>query len=257
MSFILDALRKSETERQKANVPGIGDAPLVVRQKHVPRWTVGLIACLSGCLVVLGWFWLRDTGIETVRDVTGLGPSSAQTTASGTASPPRTAADDTASSVPSADVSSAPSADAASSVPSADGGAASSVPLVVPVAAMTPIARTDGEVRDLSAEARQTTVAPGPASAGSPTAQAAAAMPETFAAPMLTLAQYRASGGTLPELNLELHVYSPAAAERFVFINSSKYVEGQTLSEGPRLGTITEGGAVLIHQGRSLLLPRE
>ena len=77
------------------------------------------------------------------------------------------------------------------------------------------------------------------------------------AAPMLTLAQYRASGGALPELNLELHVYSTTAAERFVFINSSKYVEGQTLAEGPRLGAITEDGAILIHQGRSLLLPRE
>ena len=75
--------------------------------------------------------------------------------------------------------------------------------------------------------------------------------------PMLTLAQYRASGGALPELNLELHVYSPTAAERFVFINSSKYVEGQTLAEGPRLGAITQDGAVLVHEGRSLLLPRE
>ena len=226
MSFILDALRKSETERQKAQVPGIGDAPMVVHQKHVPRWTVGLIACLSAGLVVLGWFWLRDSGTDM-----GLAASSTQTTTSG----------------------------AASSALTSGGSAASSTPPAVPIAAMAPVARPDGEVRDLSAEARQITVAPDPASAGSPTAQAAAvpATPEAFAAPMLTLAQYRATGGALPELNLELHVYSPAAAERFVFINSSKYVEGQPLAEGPLLGAITEDGAVLVHQGRSLLLPRE
>ena len=231
MSFILDALRKSETERQKAQVPGIGDAPLVVHQKHVPRWAVGLIACLSAGLVVLGWFWLRDSGTDMGQDAAGLAASSTQTTTSG----------------------------AASSALTSGGGAASSTPPAVPIAAMAPVARPDGEVRDLSAEARQITVAPDPASAGSPTAQAAAeqATPEAFAAPMLTLAQYRATGGALPELNLELHVYSPAAAERFVFINSSKYVEGQTLAEGPLLGAITEDGAVLVHQGRSLLLPRE
>ena len=230
MSFILDALRKSETERQKAQVPGIGDAPLVVHHKHVPRWTVGLIACLSACLVVLGWFWLRDTGTDMSQDAAGLDASSTQTTTGGAASPAQTAID-----------------------------GASSTPPAVSIAAMAPVARPDGEVRDLSAEARQITVAPSPTGAGSPTAQAApaSAITEAFAAPMLTLAQYRASGGALPELNLELHVYSPAAAERFVFINSSKYVEGQTLAEGPLLGAITENGAVLVHQGRSLLLPRE
>ncbi len=231
MSFILDALRKSETERQKTQVPGIGDAPMVVHQKHVPRWAVGLIACLSVCLVVLGWFWLRDSGTDTSQDAAGLAASSTQTTTSGTASSALTSGVD----------------------------AALSAPAAVPTAEMAPVARPDGEVRDLSAEARQITVTPGQAGAANPTAQAAVepAIPEAVAAPMLTLAQYRAAGGALPELNLELHVYSPTAAERFVFINSSKYVEGQTLAEGPRLGAITQNGAVLVHEGRSLLLPRE
>ena len=226
MSFILDALRKSETERQKAQVPGIGDAPLVVHQKHVPRWTVGLIAGLSVCLVALGWFWLRDTGAD--QDAASVAASSTQNiTGSATSSTER------------------------------DTGAITPAPS--PAASISSVSRPAGEVRDLSSEALQAAGAPNPAgTASAPTPQGATPVtPEVFAVPMLTLAQYRASGGALPELNLELHVYSPTATERFVFINSSKYVEGQTLAEGPRLGAITEDGAVLVHQGRSLLLPRE
>ena len=202
MSFILDALRKSETERQKAQVPGIADAPLVVHRNRVPRWTVGVIAGLSGCLAVLVWVWQRDAGSGAEPEALGVTVESS--------------------------------------------------------AQFTPAARQDGEVRDLSAEARQATVTP--VGEARPLVPAAAPLPAAFdvvAAPLRTLAQYRASGGGLPELNLELHVYSPAAADRFVFINAAKYVEGETLAEGPRLGAITEEGAVLIHQGQSLLLPRE
>ena len=209
MSFILDALRKSETERQKAQVPGIADAPLVVHRNRVPRWTVGVIAGLSGCLAVLVWVWQRDAGSGAEPEALGVTvESSAQFT-------------------PAAPI-------------------------------VTSAARQDGEVRDLSAEARQATVAP--VGEERPAVPAAAPLPpvlDVVATPLRTLAQYRASGGGLPELNLELHVYSPAAADRFVFINSAKYVEGETMAEGPRLVAITEEGAVLTHQGQSLLLPRE
>ena len=227
MSFILDALRKSETERQKAQVPGIGDAPLVVHQKHVPRWTVGLIACLSAGLVVLGWFWLRGAGTGADQD---MAASSTQAT---------------------------PAASVASQA--VTGTATSSTPPASPAGAADTVSIRIGEIRDLSEEALQGTAATGVAVAASAAAPPATTVPapEVLAAPMLTLAQYRATGGALPELNLELHVYSPTAAERFVFINATKYVEGQTLTEGPRLGAITQDGAVLVHEGRSLLLPRE
>ena len=221
MSFILDALRKSETERQKAQVPGIGDSPLVVHRNHVPKWMVGVIAGLSACLVALVWIWLRDTGNDVEQNVAGVTDPTTQTTT---------------------------------------GAATASAPPASPASTTAPAARQSGEVRDLSVEARQATVSPDATGDGRSPATTAApppVMPEFAALPMVTLAQYRASGGALPELNLELHVYSPTAAERFVFINSTKYVEGQTLAEGPRLGAITEAGAVLLHQGRSLLLPRE
>jgi general secretion pathway protein B len=66
-----------------------------------------------------------------------------------------------------------------------------------------------------------------------------------------------ASGTKLPELRLDIHVYSAKPAERFVFVNMRKYVEGQSLSEGPVLERITSDGAILNQQGTRFLLPRQ
>jgi hypothetical protein len=62
---------------------------------------------------------------------------------------------------------------------------------------------------------------------------------------------------SLNPLNIDMHVYSPQAAERFVFINMNKYREGDSLREGPVLTTITEDGVILDYQGRSFLVTRE
>jgi general secretion pathway protein B len=65
-----------------------------------------------------------------------------------------------------------------------------------------------------------------------------------------------APGGT-PELRLELHVYSDRPEQRFVFINSRKYREGEVLQEGPSVEQIRADGVVLSQHGRRFLLPRD
>jgi len=205
MSFILDALRKSENERQEGAVPGIGDVPAVVHRTHVPRWAMGVIVVLGVCLLVLSGTWLRS--INPARPI------------------------------PSAARNSEPAEPARPPAPA--------------------------QVRDLSREPRQavpnvvlpqrqlTAVpdrAPAPASVTEPTA---------LARPPVTLAELQASGALLPELNLELHVYSANPAERFVFINSAKHQEGGVLQEGPRVLAIIEDGVLLSYRGQSFLLPRD
>jgi general secretion pathway protein B len=61
----------------------------------------------------------------------------------------------------------------------------------------------------------------------------------------------------LPEMHLDIHVFSGQAAERFVFVNMKKYTEGATLSEGPAVQEITQEGVVLDYLGTRFLLPRE
>ncbi len=43
MSFILDALRKSEHERQRSTAPGIAQVPFGAPHRELPRWAIALI----------------------------------------------------------------------------------------------------------------------------------------------------------------------------------------------------------------------
>jgi general secretion pathway protein B len=73
----------------------------------------------------------------------------------------------------------------------------------------------------------------------------------------MSIIEARATGLAVPELTLELHVYSPEPARRFAFINSRKYVEGETLQDGPRVEEITSEGAILSFAGQNFLLPAD
>ncbi|NCF73179.1 MAG: GspB domain-containing protein [Gammaproteobacteria bacterium] len=73
-----------------------------------------------------------------------------------------------------------------------------------------------------------------------------------------TIQEVRAAGSTdIPDLHLDIHVFSPEPEDRFVFINMSKLREGSQLDEGPVVAEITPNGVVLHHDGQHFLLPRE
>ena len=61
----------------------------------------------------------------------------------------------------------------------------------------------------------------------------------------------------LPDLHIDIHVYSENAAERFVFVNMKKYDEGSFLDEGTLIKAITEEGVVLEQNDISFLLPNK
>src|SRR6185437_8171616 len=55
MSFILDALKKSEIERQRQTVPGLMDTRSPTRRNRLPLWAVALGALLVVNLLALTW----------------------------------------------------------------------------------------------------------------------------------------------------------------------------------------------------------
>ena len=61
MSFILDALRKSELERQRQSGPSIAELPVARDDRHLPRALLAIGLLLAVNVGVLLFFLLRDT----------------------------------------------------------------------------------------------------------------------------------------------------------------------------------------------------
>jgi general secretion pathway protein B len=70
--------------------------------------------------------------------------------------------------------------------------------------------------------------------------------------------ELRANGRlTIPDLHVDIHVYSEIPADRFVFINMTKHKEGSRLAEGPLVEEITADGVVMQHSGLAFFVPRD
>jgi general secretion pathway protein B len=227
MSFILDALKKSEIERQRQTVPGLMDTRIAGRRNRLPIWAVALGVLLGINLLVLSFvLWRKDAPTAHAPR-----PAAAATAAADAAPPvtehfsPLDAAPVYAPEIPvsSADGAAPPHSPIARL--GSAGGAGSTVGHTVHHA--DPLL-TEPDARDENQE-----VLP------------------TINEISLTGAQ------ALPEMHLDVHVYATKPSDRFVYINMRKYHEGATLQEGPTLERIRRDGVVLNFQGLRFILPRQ
>jgi general secretion pathway protein B len=234
MSFILDALRKSEHERQRSAAPGIAQVPFGASRRELPRWAVALIVVLALAVLALGGAWLRSEWSGAARQARDRAPAELPVrlppAEAPRSSPPaeRVARDTAAPSSAQSSVRSAaatPSAALASALPpSRERAAPSASPPFEPAAA--PSARTERS--------------DAPARGSEPVLPSAAAL--------------AAEGVVVPPLQLQLLAYYDRPSDRYVFINGAKYVEGATLAEGPKVVSIEASGAVLSYLGHQFLL---
>lgn len=218
MSFILDALKRSENERQEqagaefAAVPSSPDTP------GTPRWLWVLGALLAiNAVVLLGFMFRPDRAPGPADAVPAIAPPAATT----------------------------PAAEATASAPTFDEQVAAARRDLPP------------QVTNAPNEAATVSTSPAPAPVrrdfvGTDNLRV------TRAADLPTLTELRASGRLqLPELHLDIHVYNDTPSERFVFINMDKYQEGSQLSAGPIVQEITNDGVILEYQSLSFLLLRD
>jgi general secretion pathway protein B len=227
MSFILDALKKSEIERQRQSVPGLIDATVVRRRSRLPIWAVVLGLLLGVNLLVL-------TFTLTRKSTPG-------------AQAPRPAA---AGSAPAVDAESLPKP-----FSPLDGA-----PVYAPEIPITPL---DNPVALPSTATRAASTAGTDTPAGRRTHRADPLLTDHEANAQIeevlpSMSEISLSGSqALPELHLDVHVYSTKPSERFVYINMRKYHEGGTLQEGPAVERIRRDGVVLNHKGLRFILSRQ
>ncbi len=203
MSFILDALKKSETERQRQNAPGFADVPDGTDPPRAPRWLWVLGGLLAINLVVILGVMLRPQLQPTTADEAGPVQEQRDATFSDMV--------DKAKKMQAKPVANPADETITDFMPTVEGRTAS-------------VTRT----------------------------------PEKIAASYATFNELRANGTIiLPDLHLDIHVYSEKPEERFIFVNMSKYRERARLAEGPLVREITPEGVVLEHLGNGFLLPRE
>jgi general secretion pathway protein B len=241
MSFILDALRKSENERQRQAGPGIAELPVARVASRAPVILIAVGALLAVNLVVVLYWLLKDDAPQVVREEAVAAQPSATA-----ATPTPTPAQDDARPAPVA----------VATLPAQDDG--------------RPAPVTSREVRPLAAEVTAgppPDAAPPPAPDPSllPTAplptQAYGWPPRQQAtgsgyAPRIDTLPPQATAG-LPELNLDLHIYSTDPAQRAAFINGARYRAGDQLPQGVDVVDITHEGVVLRYRDQQFLLPRQ
>ena len=223
MSFILDALRKSEHERERRALPALIERPVSGRApSKLPLVLGGLAALLLVNFIVLGFVLLRP----------GSAPPPAATIGPSTpAAMPELR--ERARAAPVGAPARTRPLDAEATEPEADGN----VPVPPPItrAAADPALSNP---RPLVSRSRAAAEPP------ADNVRSINDLPEPVA-------------GGLPHINVDLHVFADAPAQRFVVINGQRLREGDQLREGPRLERITPDGVILSYHGTRFQVPRQ
>jgi general secretion pathway protein B len=253
MSFILDALKKSENERQRQIGPSLADAPVAARRQDKPWWAFAVAALLVVNLVVLLIVLTRNGAAKPVAQ-----PTQSTAPASPEATPAQPAqqyvAPPVATGAPQQPVPSLSSPATRSLADEAGGYAPSTMePYDAGPAAAAAVPAGPSIVRPIEAPA----VSPAAAYEPRSTQMGAVGGPTQPTEMLPTLNDLAVNGTSVPDLHLDIHVHSNKAAERFVFVNMRKYTEGQTLNEGPIIERITAEGVILNQRGMRFLLPRQ
>ena len=215
MSYILDALRKSEQERQRGKVPDIHGAvsDTADAKSKANLWPIITVAVIILNVGILGYFWLARPDSDT----------------------------------PSAPLQSAPLQSAPIQTPAVDQpkqqvkNTSAELPKSVPVAAYSPPKEAARPV-----QAAPTTIQPQPApdfddSDVSPVEQP---LPNIGYMPQLEeLPAYERDG--IPDMTFSSHMYSSMPRFRSIIINGKRLKEGQYLNQELQVREITESGVIM------------
>ena len=281
MSFILDALKKSESERQRKAGPALYEVKLAPPRNKLPWWMIGVGALLGINLVFVIWLLLRSPSPTAAANTAAANTAApAPAPGAGTANTAGTAAP----SAPTGPTGPTATTAAATTPAPALAAGAGAVSLSVPSPRTSAVSPTlSNEVPpapDASIQAPGTGAMTGPAGSNSPLAAGAlgtgagaasddlapAVEPErpgsehvrtTTEAGLPAYKDIAATNSRIPALHLDFHLYAARPQDRFVFINMKKLREGDATPEGVRVESINDEGAVLSFEGTRFTLLHE
>jgi general secretion pathway protein B len=250
VSFILDALKKSENERQRQAGPGFATVPDSAAARPRRIWPVVVIALLIVNLVVIGAIVLRDKEAAPTPATARPPPGGPATADAGSTPAPRQ--------IPVAPPGSTTPAVTTRQKPP-ETTARPQVSTATPDTGVPAESGRDRVIRPLAEEAgAAATPAPAaarPAPIGPRPAPAEPGPGPSAAGDLPTANDLRLEGFlTGVPLHLDLHVYYPDSRRRVVFISGSKYREGDTVNGGPVIREIVPEGVILEERGRRYLL---
>jgi general secretion pathway protein B len=230
MSFILDALKKSENDRQRQSAPALFEVKVAAPRRSFPLWAVGLAVLLGVNILALLFFVLREPA-----PANSAAPAAASNVAN--APPPSSAAPPGMVTVPATSTYIP-----AGGAPAINTDAGVVAPSHTPPLAEEPVLSGQEPSVPPDYDARDYRPAITPAQAS-----AVAAARREMSAPSRD--EVLAQGTQLPDMRLDLHVYDLDPAKRFVFVNMRKLREGDSTPEGVRLDQITQTGAKFSFRG--------
>lgn len=229
MSYILDALKRSEQERREQAESLASQQPILARRPFPWRAIIGVFLVLN---LGLGAMLFLRPGSPPANESAGIGesPSSGQ-------HPSPTD--------PEIEAVKAEVRDLAAEMQRLTGGARPSAPAARPAAAddATDLPALANESAT-SVEAAETAVAAATADPRDPPSTPfLRQLPDSFQR-------------TLPPLAVNIHIYATDEGQRILYINNREYRRGEWIQDGLRVEEIVPDGVVLRYQGQAFKLPR-
>lgn len=239
MSYILDALRKSETERRQGKIPDLGQPMQLIhrpRKKRVSPVVWVAVALMVNALVLAYVFWPQARMSDQTNDVRApasakaLDTEPAAETVPATEARAPTVAADTHSRPDESPAGPVATTTGASEIPAGSEASTIITPSVITPAATAPTVITPSTATD---------------NGGTPV------LPEAeFTGRVPHLVELPVSfQKSIPDLIFNSHIYSTDPAARRVMINDRYLRPGESF-DGIRVETVTEDGVVLSKQGQ-------
>jgi general secretion pathway protein B len=271
MSFILDALKKSENDRQRQSGPALFEVRVPPPRSKLPMLAIVIVSLLVVNLGVVAWIMLRKPAAAAVPPPPAAVTLPAVTPAPLNAqqNPPAPAASQGYAQNPQAGMQPPPNMPQQQSYNgypqnganngNAPSGANNGYPQP------NPFGRTPNQ--DPSLADQGAAPAPDAQEQGNPDDYAPARdtpPPGTGAGRVvlgtvsgLPTYEEAATQTQIPPLHMDLHSYAADPTKRFVLINMRRLYEGQALPEGPKVESITNDSAILSYKGTKFVMDKD